>query len=103
MITDFEKKVYETLKKIPKGRVVSYGGLARACGKPGAFRAVGNALNKNPFAPEVPCHRVVRSDGLVGGFSSGAEKKVKLLKKEGVEVDKNGNVRDFGKRLFVIR
>ncbi|HWA64450.1 MAG TPA: MGMT family protein, partial [Candidatus Paceibacterota bacterium] len=57
--------------------------VAAAIGRPRAARAVGNALNKNPFAPEVPCHRVIRSDGSTGGFAFGRKKKIQLLKKEG--------------------
>ena len=100
MATDFEKKVYKKLKNIPGGRVVSYGGLAKACGRPGAARAVGNALNRNPFAPVVPCHRVVCSNGLVGGYAHGIEKKIELLRKEGVEVDEKGRVKDFGNKVI---
>lgn len=82
-ITPFQKKVYDYVRTIPEGKTATYKQVAAAIGKPKAYRAVGNALNKNPFAPEVPCHRVVRSDGEVGGFASGAAKKIKLLKKEG--------------------
>lgn len=54
-----------------------------------AYRAVGNALNKNPHAPIVPCHRVIKSDGRVGGFASGIKKKISILKKEGIEIKEN--------------
>ncbi|TSC73572.1 MAG: methylated-DNA-[protein]-cysteine S-methyltransferase [Parcubacteria group bacterium Gr01-1014_48] len=63
--------------------MATYGGVAHAIGMPGAARAVGNALHHNPFR-EVPCHRVVRSDGTIGGFARGISAKVKLLKEEGV-------------------
>lgn len=66
-----------------------------------AYRAVGNALNKNPFAPKVPCHRVVSSDGSIGGFASGAMKKIELLKSEGIKV-KGGKIQDFEKVRFSI-
>ena len=98
-ITDFEKKVYEKLKKVPKGKITTYVDLARAVGKPGAARAVGNALNKNPFAPQVPCHRVVKNTGELGGFASGARKKIARLKKEGVEV-KFGRIKNFNLILY---
>ena len=62
---------------------MTYAQVAVAIGKPKAVRAVGNALNRNPFAPAVPCHRVVRSDGTIGGFASGAAMKRRLLRKEG--------------------
>ena len=81
--TKFEEKVYKATKKIPKGEVRSYGWVARQIGMPAASRAVGNALNKNPYAPKVPCHRVIRSDGTLGGFASGLKKKRELLLSEG--------------------
>ncbi|MBI5229503.1 MGMT family protein [Candidatus Micrarchaeota archaeon] len=87
----FGKAVLVLVEKIPRGKVTTYGELARALGKPNAARAVGKALNKNPHPIKVPCHRVVRSDGRVGGYALGARKKVKLLKKEGVEI-KNDRV-----------
>ncbi|MFC1511400.1 MGMT family protein [Candidatus Margulisiibacteriota bacterium] len=83
MITQFEQKVYDIVGTIPEGQVRTYGWVARKIGNPKAARAVGNALNKNPFAPKVPCHRVVAADGL-GGFSRGLAAKRKLLRSEGV-------------------
>ncbi len=80
--TDFQKKVWKELLKIPMGRTMSYSELARRVGKPGAARAVGNAVGKNPFAPAVPCHRVIRSDGSIGGYAFGVAKKRKLLARE---------------------
>ena len=81
-ISDFERQVYNAIKKIPKGEVRTYGWVARQIGKPKAVRAVGNALHKNPFAPQVPCHRVVAKNGL-GGYAGGLKKKRDLLRKEG--------------------
>ena len=75
--------------RIPKGRVSTYGDLAKYVGKPTAVRAVGNACNQNPFAPHVPCHRVVSSNGGLGGFAQGLPQKIKLLKKEGIRIQKN--------------
>ncbi|MFH0891729.1 MAG: MGMT family protein [Candidatus Falkowbacteria bacterium] len=98
-LTDFEIKVLETLKGVPKGRVTTYGALALAAGRPGAARAVGNALNKNPDAPRVPCHRVVYGDGCLGGYAGGRIKKIGLLKKEGIGV-KNGRIAGFKKIFF---
>lgn len=83
-LTDFQKKVYQATARIPRGRVSTYQAIARACGCPGAARAVGNALNKNPYAPQVPCHRVLRSNGQIGGFAWGTAKKVAMLRKEGL-------------------
>jgi len=84
----FADLVYETLRKVPKGKVTTYSALARAIGKPRAARAVGNALNKNPYAPEVPCHRVVLSSGKVGKFAHGTKQKMKLLEAEGITIEK---------------
>ncbi len=83
MPTDFEEKVYNVVRKIPKGEVRSYQWVAKKIRMPGAARAVGNALNKNPYAPEIPCHRVIRKNGELGGFASGLRKKRELLIAEG--------------------
>jgi len=80
--TPFEKAVYRTLMKVPYGETVSYGELARKAGYPGASRAVGNAMNKNPLAILVPCHRVIKSDGSMGGFASNTDIKAALLSLE---------------------
>lgn len=87
MPTAFEEKVYKYCAKIPKGKVSTYGAIAKAM-KSKAFRAVGQALNKNSYAPKVPCHRVIASDGSLGGFASGVKNKIKLLKKEGLVIEK---------------
>ena len=93
MATGFEKKVYAACAKIRKGRVSTYSEIAKAIGKPGAARAVGNALNKNR-SPLVPCHRVVRSGGRIGGFAHGSRKKEEMLEKEGVRISK-GKITNF--------
>ena len=82
-LTDFEKKVLLETMKIPRGKTITYGELARRINRPRSFRAVGNALGKNPFAPEVPCHRVVAKGG-IGGYSGkgGIEGKKRLLRSE---------------------
>lgn len=81
MLSVFEIKVLRACAKIPKGETRTYAQIAREIGTPSSARAVGNALAKNPFAPNVPCHRVVRSDGELGGYSAsgGVRKKAKLL------------------------
>ena len=86
--TKFQLKVWNYLKTIPKGQVRSYLDVAIAINKPKAARAVANAVGKNPNAPEIPCHRVIRSDGSLGGYSGpgGIKTKKKLLKKEGIFV-----------------
>ncbi len=83
--TKFQIKVWKYLKKIPKGKVKTYKEVAIAINKPKSARAVANACGKNPYSPKVPCHRVIRSDGTIGGFSGqgGRKAKKKLLKKEG--------------------
>lgn len=95
-LTEFEKSVLAELEKIPFGRVTTYQNLAKRLGKPNAARAVGNALNKNPWAPRVPCHRVVKSNGELGGYAFGIKKKMALLRKEGVEL-RDGKVLNFEK------
>jgi len=98
-LTEFKNKVYQAARKIPQGKVTTYSEIARAIGKPKAARAVGNAMHENPFAPQVPCHRVVKSNGQVGGFASGAKRKIELLKKEGVSIE-NGKVVCFKDKLY---
>ncbi len=85
-MSQFEKRVYEAVSRIPRGEVRSYKQIAREIGLPRAYRAVGNALNKNPYIGQVPCHRVIRSNGTIGGFKKGAQLKIRLLKKEGISV-----------------
>ena len=80
--TEFQKKVYKVVKQIPKGQVRTYSWVAERIGNPKAARAVGNALNKNPFPLVVPCHRVVAKNGL-GGFSKGIKEKRRILGREG--------------------
>ena len=84
--THFQIKVWNYLKKIPRGKVKTYIEVAKAIGKPKAFRAVANAIGKNPYPPKIPCHRVIRSDGGIGGYSGkgGIKTKKKLLKNEGI-------------------
>lgn len=77
----FTEKVYGVVRKIPKGKTLTYKEVARRAGNEKAVRAVGNILNKN-FDPNIPCHRVIRSDGKTGGYNRGAEKKKKILEKE---------------------
>ncbi len=80
--TDFQKAVWRQLKKIPFGQTASYGDVARAIGRPRAFRAVGNANNKNPIPLIIPCHRVIGSDGKLVGFGGGIWRKRWLLDHE---------------------
>ena len=94
--TAFEQRVYDLLGKIPCGKIATYAEVARAldCG---SAQAIGQALKRNPYAPDVPCHRVIKTDLTIGGYSgetSGAQlkKKLRLLKQEGVEFDGKGRL-----------
>ena len=82
--TEFQVKVWEEIAKIPYGETRTYKDIAVAIGKPNSSRAVANACGKNPYVPEIPCHRVIRSDGKLGGYSGagGIKKKAKLLREE---------------------
>lgn len=84
-LTEFEKSVYEAVSKIPQGEVRSYKWVAKKIGRPKAFRAVGNALNKNPYTKRIPCHRVIKQNGSIGGYSNGVTLKKKLLSLEGID------------------
>ncbi len=96
---DFAEYFYTLVKQIPLGRVSTYGALARALGDIRASRAVGRMLNQNPYAPVVPCHRVVMGDGKLGGFGAGIPEKIKRLAKEGVYVS-DERVVDFEDIFF---
>ncbi len=91
------KKLYDLLNEIPKGKITTYKELAQKLGTKG-YRAVGQIVGANPNAPQVPCHRVVRTDGGLGGYAFGLEKKIAILAAEGVKVS-DGKVVDFEKKL----
>ena len=104
--SSFQERVYEILKKVPKGKVTTYKEIAKILRKK-SYRAVGNALNKNPrpgiLKNQVPCHRVIKSNGEVGGFATGKESKIKLLKKEGIKIEHQNSsriLRNFGSRKY---
>ena len=86
----FRERIYKIVKKIPMGKTRNYKEVAFLIGRPKAWRAVGNILNQNKD-PQIPCHRVVKEDGRVGGYRYGAKKKITLLKKEGIMI-KNGKI-----------
>ncbi len=100
MATPFQRRVWSAIALIPKGRVTTYGAIARYLGTR-AIRAVGTAVGKNPDAPKVPCHRVVKADGKIGNYSArgGVAAKIALLEKEGVKIEA-GRVANFEDRLF---
>lgn len=106
MIETFNERVWKKMRRIPKGKVTTYKELAKAM-KTKAYRAVGNACRENPYAPEVPCHRVVKTGGMIGGFGGetkgkNIDEKTELLRKEGVKVI-DGKVVDFEKKLYKFR
>ena len=86
--TKFQQKVWQYLKNIPKGKVKTYKQVAIAIKRPKSARAVANACGKNPYAPKIPCHRVIRSDGRLGGYSGkgGIRKKLELLRSEKIKI-----------------
>ena len=101
----FNQKIYQLTKKVPKGKVTTYKILAEAA-ETKSYRAVGNAMNKNPYGilnckgkSMVPCHRVVASNGHLHGFAHGLKKKKELLEKEGIKI-KNNKILEFEKVLF---
>jgi methylated-DNA-[protein]-cysteine S-methyltransferase len=100
--SSFHTKIIELMKLIPLGKVTTYKLLAQALNCR-AYRAVGNAVGANPFAPIVPCHRVVKTNGSVGKFGSGTSKKISLLRHEGIQIKgeaENAKILDFANVLF---
>src|SRR3989344_4401765 len=94
----FSEKCYDLLRKVPRGKVTTYKIIAKKLGTK-AYRAVGNAMNKNPYSPNVPCHRVVNSDGKIGGFALGVKNKIKILEKEGIKI-KNNKIENFENYVY---
>ena len=97
----FSGEVYEKLKLVPYGKVTTYKIIAESLGTK-ACRAVGNALNRNEDPDTIPCFKVVKSDGTLGGFSRGEEDKIRRLSEEGIEVV-GGKIKDFEKKLYRFR
>lgn len=97
--TQFEKDVLIATFRIPKGRISTYRRIAEKIGRPKSYRAVGNALHKNPLSPIVPCHRVVGFDGSFGGPKKGAEERRNMVAKEGVPIE-NGKVKISSEILY---
>jgi methylated-DNA-[protein]-cysteine S-methyltransferase len=90
-MSEFQARVLRLVSKVPRGKVTTYGEIARALGNPRAYRAVARALALNPRPIEIPCHRVVRSNGEVGGYKFGVRQKVRLLVREGIKIE-NGKI-----------
>lgn len=89
----FTERVYDVVSHVPCGKVITYGAVARKAGSPSAARAVGTIMHHNPDTKRVPCHRVVCSDGKVGGYAFGSKEKIKNLVQEGILIE-NGRIRD---------
>lgn len=96
---NFREKFYSLVKQIPRGKVTTYGLLAEALGDKRAARAVGRMLNQNPNLIKTPCHRVIKSNGELGGYKQGKDKKKELLKGEGLRISEN-KVQDFKQKLY---
>tara|TARA_Y100000590_G_scaffold86055_1_gene96351 strand:+ start:4251 stop:4550 length:300 start_codon:yes stop_codon:yes gene_type:complete len=94
-----EEKIYRKLLEVPEGYVTTYGELAKAINLKNGQRIVGQIMKKNPFPVIVPCHRVIKSDGTIGGYAYGINRKKHMLSKEGIEID-NDKILDFKNNLF---
>lgn len=92
------QKVYNLLTQIPKGKVTTYKAIADKLGTKG-YQAIGQIVGANPNAPQVPCHRVVKSDGELGVYAFGVDKKIEILTKEGIKIT-NNKITDFDKKLY---
>jgi methylated-DNA-[protein]-cysteine S-methyltransferase len=91
---NLEDKVYKKLLEVPPGMVTTYGELARAVGLKNGQRAIGRIMNKNPYPVIIPCHRVINSNGKIGGYAWGEKIKTNMLSKEGIKI-KNGKIIDL--------
>ena len=96
---NIDKKIYKKLLEVPEGKITTYGELAKAVGIKNGQRAVGKIMNKNPYPVIVPCHRVVKSDGKVGGYAYGEQVKINMLSKEGIKI-KDNKILDLENRLY---
>ncbi len=96
---NLDKKIYKKLLEVPKGKITTYGELAKAVGLKNGQRAVGKIMNKNPYPVIIPCHRVVKSDGKVGGYAYGEEIKSDMLTREGIVI-KNGKILDLENNIY---
>ncbi len=96
---NLDKKIYKKLLEVPEGKITTYGELAKAVGFTNGQRAIGRIMNKNPYPVIIPCHRVVKSDGKVGGYAYGEEIKIKILKKEGIKI-KDGKILDLENTIY---
>ena len=91
---NLDEKVYRKLLEVPKGKITTYGELAKAVGLKNGQRIIGRIMNKNPYPVIIPCHRVIKYDGKIGGYAYGGDVKSNMLTKEGVRID-NGKIIDL--------
>jgi methylated-DNA-[protein]-cysteine S-methyltransferase len=98
-----DQEVYDLLLAIPPGKVSTYGDIANALGHPHAARLIGNILKRNPNPIQVPCHRIVKSNGMLGGYMYGISMKKQLLKEEGIKFQDDDYLRDFDKRRMDLK
>ena len=96
---NLEQKVYKKLMQVPKGKITTYGDLAKAVGLKNGQRAIGRIMNKNPYPAIIPCHRVIKSDGKIGGYAYGEEIKQNMLNKEGIKIQK-GKILDLKNKIY---
>ena len=94
-----DKKIYKKLLEVPEGKITTYGELAKAVGFTNGQRAVGKFMHNNPYPVIIPCHRVVKADGKVGGYAYGEEIKTSMLKKEGIKI-KDGKILDWENTIY---
>ena len=94
-----EEKVYKKLLEVPTGKVTTYGELARAVGLRNGQRTIGRIMKKNPYPVIIPCHRVINSDGKIGGYAWGQKIKANMLSKEGVKI-KNGKILELEEKIY---
>jgi len=96
---NLDKKIYKKLLEVPEGKITTYGELAKAVGIKNGQRVVGKIMNKNPFPVLIPCHRVVKADGKVGGYAYGQRVKINMLTKEGIKI-KNDKILDWENTVY---
>jgi len=94
-----EEKIYKKLLEVPKGKITTYGELAKAVGLKNGQRVVGKIMNKNPYPVIIPCHRVIMSTGKIGGYAFGEQIKTNMLNDEGIQI-KNGKILDLENRVY---
>ncbi|RDJ31593.1 MAG: methylated-DNA--[protein]-cysteine S-methyltransferase [Crenarchaeota archaeon] len=95
---NLENRVYKKLLEVPEGKVTTYGELAKAVGLKNGQRVIGRIMNKNPYPVIVPCHRVIKSDGKIGGYAYGEDVKNAMLSKEGISIRK-GKIQELEKTI----